>query len=138
MDNHGSDTLRQLATDWPFFNRLIADVETALAIADMSIAKHYSELADPELHERFFRLISAEFDRSVEAIIELREQKILLERNNTLRRSIRLRNPYVDPMSLLQIELLRRWRTGNQTDETLLTALMASVNGISRGLQTSV
>ena len=138
MDSHGSATLRQLATDWPFFNRLIADVETALAIADMSIAKHYSELADPELHERFFGLINAEFDRSVAAILELREQKILLERNNTLRRSIRLRNPYVDPMSLLQIELLRRWRTDNHTDETLLTALMASVNGISRGLQTSV
>jgi phosphoenolpyruvate carboxylase len=60
----------------------------------------------------------------------------LLEKSDTLRRSIRLRNPYVDPMSLLQVELLRRWRSAGREDDTLLTALVASVNGIARGLQT--
>ncbi|MDP6151392.1 MAG: phosphoenolpyruvate carboxylase, partial [Gammaproteobacteria bacterium] len=70
-------------------------------------------------------------------ILNICEQKVLLENNNTLRRSIRLRNPYVDPMSLLQVELLQRWREGGCEDRSLLTALIASVNGISRGLQTS-
>jgi phosphoenolpyruvate carboxylase len=61
----------------------------------------------------------------------------LLERQATLRRSIRLRNPYIDPMSLLQVDLLRRWRDGDRTDEELFEALIASINGIARGLQDS-
>jgi phosphoenolpyruvate carboxylase len=60
---------------------------------------------------------------------------VLLERQNALRRSIRLRNPYVDPMNLLQVELLRRWRSGGCRDEDLYSALVASVNGIARGIQ---
>ncbi|MCL4792567.1 MAG: phosphoenolpyruvate carboxylase, partial [Gammaproteobacteria bacterium] len=69
------------------------------------------------------------------AVLRVKQQQVLLEKDNTLRRSIRLRNPYVDPMSLLQIDLLRRWRqTG---DEVLFKALTASVNGIARGLQDS-
>ena len=60
---------------------------------------------------------------------------MLLEHSNTLRRSIRLRNPYVDPMSVLQVDLLRRWRESG--DEALFHALIASVNGIARGLQDS-
>lgn len=138
IDEHGVDTLRELLRNWPFFTRLINDVETALAITDPGIASHYSELAGNELHEKFFPAIHAEFEHSVEFILLLREQKILLENNDTLRRSIRLRNPYVDPMSLLQVELLDRWRSGDRQDAVLLNALLASVNGISRGLQTSV
>jgi len=132
------DTLRDMLRNWPFFRRLINDVETALSIADPGIARHYSELAGTELHEKFFPAIHSEFEHSVDSILLLREQKILLEKNDTLRRSIRLRNPYVDPMSLLQIELLDRWRSGGRADPILLNALIASVNGISRGLQTSV
>ena len=134
----GNDGLREMMTNWPFFNRLVSDVETALAIADPKIAAHYSELAGTELHEHFFPLINSEYDKSVATVLTLRGQDRLLEKNDTLRRSIRLRNPYVDPMSLLQVELLKRWRTGNREDDTLLTALVASVNGIARGLQTSV
>jgi phosphoenolpyruvate carboxylase len=138
ISEHGIDTLREMLRGWPFFRRLISDVETALAITDPGIAKHYSELAGEELHEKFFPAINAEFKHSVDSILLLREQKILLEKNDTLRRSIRLRNPYVDPMSLLQVELLRRWRSEGSEDAVLLNALLASVNGISRGLQTSV
>jgi phosphoenolpyruvate carboxylase len=134
---HGEATLREMVEGWPFFRRLINDVEIALAIADPSIAEHYSELAGTELHQRFFPDIHAEFDLSVATLLRLHDNRSLLENNLTLRRSIRLRNPYVDPMSLLQVELLRRWRDSDRQDETLLTALVASVNGISRGLQTS-
>jgi phosphoenolpyruvate carboxylase len=134
---HGEDTLREMVAGWPFFRRLINDVETALAITDPGIAEHYSLLAGEELHKRFFPEIHAEYDRSVAAILMLRKSTVLLEKNTTLRRSIRLRNPYVDPMSLLQVELLRRWREGGRNDERLIRALVASVNGISRGLQNS-
>jgi len=59
----------------------------------------------------------------------------LLDDQRTLQRNIRLRNPYVDPLHMLQIDLLRRWRRGDRRDEDLLKALMASVNGISLGVQ---
>ncbi|TDJ42356.1 MAG: phosphoenolpyruvate carboxylase [Gammaproteobacteria bacterium] len=138
ISTHGIATLRNMMTNWPFFRRLVTDVETALAIADPGIAHYYSQLAGEELHHKFFPGIRAEFEQSVDSVLLLREQNILLENNDTLRRSIRLRNPYVDPMSLLQVELLSRWRSADREDEVLLTALLASVNGISRGLQTSV
>ncbi len=134
---YDEEILREMVNSWPFFRRLVSDVEISLAIADPGIATHYSLLAGEELHARFFPAIHAEFDRSVSAILTLRQNKVLLGNNTTLRRSIRLRNPYVDPMSLLQVELLRRWRAAGRDDERLLTALVASVNGISRGLQTS-
>ena len=134
---NGEDTLREMIAGWPFFRRLINDVEIALAIADPSIAQHYSLLAGETLHNKFFPDIQDEFERSVAVVLRLRGTHSLLENNVTLRRSIRLRNPYVDPMSLLQVELLRRWRDSDRQDEAVLTALVASVNGISRGLQTS-
>lgn len=133
----GTEEMRRMLDQWPFFRRLIDDVEVALAIADPGIARHYSQLAGEKLHERYFPVIEAEYARCVEALLDLRRQKTLLESNNTLRRSIRLRNPYVDPMSLLQVSLLRRWRDDGRPDGKLFTALRASVNGISRGLQTS-
>ena len=90
-----------------------------------------------KLHKDFFPLIRTEFDLSVEQVLTIKNQKVLLENQNTLRRSIRLRNPYVDPMSLLQVDLLRRWRDGGRQDEGLFSALLASINGIARGLQDS-
>ena len=133
----GEQPVRQMLEQWPFFRRLIDDIEIAVAIADLGIAEHYSRLAGAELHQRYFPTISAEHQRTVETLLTLRQQNVLLEANNTLRRSIRLRNPYVDPMSLLQASLLERWRAGGSQDDSLLTALRASVNGISRGLQTT-
>ena len=78
-----------------------------------------------------------EFDLSVEQILTIKQQQVLLERQATLRRSIRLRNPYIDPMSLLQVDLLHRWRESGREDEDLFAALIASINGIARGLQDS-
>ena len=133
---HSIDTIRTMTKEWPFFRRLIDDVEVALAIADMDIAALYSQLADNRLHKYFFPIIKLEYERTVEAVLAIRNQQVLLESNKTLSRSILLRNPYVDPMSLLQVELLGRWRDGRRQDKKLQTALLDSVNGISRGLQT--
>jgi len=137
IEQHGVNMLRDMISLWPFFGRLVTDVETALAIADLGIASQYSLLAGNDLHQQFFPAIESEYQRAIATILDVRGNSLLLANNNTLRRSIRLRNPYVDPMSLLQIELLRRWRLGNRSDDALLTALIASVNGIARGLQTS-
>ena len=134
VNTHGSDILIEMNQKWPFFRRLLADAETSLAITDLRVARNYSKLAG-ELHEEFFPLIEAEFSRSVATVLQAKQQNELLETNATLQRLIRLRNPYVDPMSLLQVELLRRWRSTDRQDPQLLSALLASVNGISRGLQ---
>lgn len=133
----GIEEMRRMLEQWPFFRRLIDDVEVAIAIADPGIASHYSQLAGEKLHNKYFPVIEAEYARCVKALLTLRQQESLLESNDTLRRSIKLRNPYVDPMSLLQVTLLRRWREAGKPEGKLLTALRASVNGISRGLQTS-
>jgi phosphoenolpyruvate carboxylase len=134
LERFGEPTLQAMHGGWYFFRTLVADVETALAKSDLSIAARYSRLGG-ELHDRFFQRIQEEFDSTAGAVLRIKRQAVLLEKDNTLRRSIRLRNPYVDPMSILQVELLRRWReTG---EEALFEALIASVNGIARGLQDS-
>jgi phosphoenolpyruvate carboxylase len=134
LERFGEPTLQAMHDGWYFFRTLVADVETALAKSDLSIAARYSRLGG-ELHDRFFQRIQEEFDSTAGAVLRIKRQAVLLEKDNTLRRSIRLRNPYVDPMSILQVELLRRWReTG---EEALFEALIASVNGIARGLQDS-
>lgn len=134
LEQFGEETLQSMHDGWYFFRTLVADVETALAKSDLSVAERYSALGG-ELHEQFFGRIRDEFELTTTAVLRVKQQQVLLERDNTLRRSIRLRNPYVDPMSILQVDLLRRWReTG---DEALFKALIASVNGIARGLQDS-
>ncbi len=83
----------------------------------------------------FFPAIHSEHDRCVELVLQITGQTKLLEKEDTLRRAIRLRNPYVDPMSLLQVDLLKRWREGDRTDDSVLQALMVSINGIAHGMQ---
>ena len=133
VDTYGADPLIEMNCSWAFFQRMLEDAETALAIADLGIARRYSSLAG-KLHDLYFPLIETEFNRSVSTLLAVKQQKELLKFNSTLRRSIRLRNPYVDPMSLLQVDLLQRWRAADRDDEQLLNALLASVNGIARGL----
>jgi phosphoenolpyruvate carboxylase len=82
-----------------------------------------------------FDLVEEEFGRTVDSILEIRQTDTLLASEPTLRRSIRLRNPYVDPMNVLQVDLLGRWRAEGRPDGPLLNALLATVNGIARGLQ---
>jgi phosphoenolpyruvate carboxylase len=105
-----------------------------LAKADLGVAKLYSELSG-DLHEKFFPLIKQEYDLTQDLILEYSEHETLLEGDVTLQRAIMLRNPYVDPMSLMQVDLLRRWRESNYEDQPLFNALLASVNGIAQGLQ---
>jgi phosphoenolpyruvate carboxylase len=133
---HGAATLAELVRDWPFLRTLIDDVEMVLGVADFSIAARYARLAGA-IGERYFPLLRAEFDRTATHVLALKQERALLDADPALQRSIRVRNPYVDPMSLLQIDLLERWRAAGRPDDDLFRALMASVRGIAQGLQST-
>jgi phosphoenolpyruvate carboxylase len=127
--------LKEMMHRFPLFNDLIRNVEIGMAKADLTIARLYAELVrDAERRERVFAMIVEEFERTRRMILWVSDQKRLLETNRVLARSIRLRNPYVDPMSLIQVELLRRKRAGEESDE-LNYALAATINGIAAGLR---
>ncbi|WP_250627424.1 phosphoenolpyruvate carboxylase [Pinirhizobacter soli] len=130
----GEEALKQMAADWPFFRSMLADVEMVLAKADLDIAEAFSKLSG-DLHDTFFGMIRSEFERTLLWVLKLRGAPGLLHDEPRLAVSIRLRNPYVDPMSVLQVDLLRRWREAGSKEDDLLGALVACVNGVSQGLQ---
>ncbi|MDZ7645352.1 MAG: phosphoenolpyruvate carboxylase [Woeseiaceae bacterium] len=125
---------RDMFREWYFMRALTADVEMVLAKADLGIAEIYSRLAG-DLHDEFFPVIRREFELTRDLILTYSDHQELLEGDVTLQRAIMLRNPYVDPMSLMQVDLLDRWRRSDYEDEALFEALLASVNGIAQGLQ---
>ncbi|MGJ4802967.1 phosphoenolpyruvate carboxylase [Luteimonas sp. SDU82] len=134
VQRYGQDAMTEMARDWPFFAAVLDDVEMLLAKSDLAIFERYSRLAGP-LHEEFHPGIAEEFLRTCDAILMLKQRDAILADDYRLRLSIRLRNPYVDPLSLLQVELLQRWREGGRQDDDLLRALVSTVNGISAGIQ---
>ncbi|AOH35582.1 phosphoenolpyruvate carboxylase [Luteimonas sp. JM171] len=134
IEEHGLDAMAEMARDWPFFSALLDDVEMLLAKSDLDIFERYSRLAG-DAHEAFFPGIAEEFKRTRDTILAIKREDELLANDYRLRMSIRLRNPYVDPISLLQVELLRRWRAEGSRDDELLRALFATVNGIAAGVQ---
>ena len=134
VQDFGAEAMGEMARDWPFFSNLLDDVEMVLAKCDLDIAEAFSALAGP-LHEPFFGLIRAEFVRTRQHLLQLKGSAHLLQNEPRLAASIRLRNPYIDPMSLLQVDLLQRWRAANSADDSLLSALVACVNGVAQGLQ---
>jgi len=130
----GLEALQEMYAGWPFFQAILDDVERTLAKADLTIARHYDGLtrgATPQ----YFHKIEREHQRSMQHLLAIKQQEALLDEYPALQKSIRLRNPYVDPISLLQVDLLRQWRQGGRESESLKEALMASVNGIAEALQ---
>lgn len=134
IEAHGIQAIRDAARDWPFLATFLADVEMVLAKSDMDIAARYSELAG-DVGARLFPTLREEHTRCIEAILHVGQAKELLERDPTLQRSIRLRNPYIDPMSFVQIDFLERWRAGDRQDKDLERVLAQTVRGIARGLR---
>jgi phosphoenolpyruvate carboxylase len=120
--------------DFALFSDLVRNVELGMAKADLNIARVYSGLVkNAALRTRVFDMLKDEFLRSRQAILRVVGQRELLAGNRVLLRSIRLRNPYVDPMSLIQVELLRRKQRGEDTAK-LDYPLGATINGIAAGL----
>ena len=129
-----------MARGFPLFIDIIRNVEVGLAKADFSIARLYASLvADEGIRDRVFSTLHAEFELTTRMVLAILGQSSLLATNKVLERSIRLRNPYVDPMSLIQVELLRRKRTaqaaGASPSAELDRAITATINGISAGLR---
>lgn len=127
------DVLRSLYAEWPFFRALVENLEMSLAKSSMGIAERYLELVDDgSLADRVFGTLREEHDRAHQLVLEIVEARELLDRHPVLQQSIRLRNPYVDPMNAIQVELLRRHRAG---DEEALRPLLRSIAGIAAALR---
>ncbi|MFN0052444.1 MAG: phosphoenolpyruvate carboxylase [Planctomycetales bacterium] len=130
------DVLTVMYAQWPFWQTLIDNAQMILAKADMTIARLYADLVeDASVGDRIFGEISAEYDRTVEAIGLITGQGALLDNMPILKRSIARRNPYIDPLSFIQLVLLKRLRTEPEPPQELLTAVLESINGIASGLK---
>ena len=136
LERPGSlELLREMAREFPLFIDLLRNVEMALGKVDLSTARLYSSLVDDAgLRARVYAALEEEFHRSVRAVLAITAQAELLEGNKVLARSIKLRNPYVDPMHLIQVDMLCRKRAGGDTPE-VNRAIAATISGIAAGLR---
>lgn len=130
----GPAMLPEMHAHWHYFENLVDDVELAVARVDLDIAAFYDGLVDPQFG-RFIAVLRREHELAREFVLKLKGSARLLDAEPTLQRSIKLRNPYLDPMHLMQVDLLKRWRQRKRDDGELFAALVASVNGIAQGLQ---
>jgi phosphoenolpyruvate carboxylase len=128
--------LRMMYEGFPFFRILITNIERTLATVDLAIFRQYSDalVSDEALRTTFQALIAAEYERTISAVLEITQKKELIA-GDQLAQSIALRNPYVDPISFLQVRLLREYRS--KPDAALLDAIRLSINGIASGLRVS-
>ncbi len=137
IESGGFERLRAMAASFPFFASLLGKLERGLATADLSIFELYAEnlVDDPALRRDFVDRIRTEFEASQRALLAVLGHDRLLVNDANLERSILLRNPFVDPMSYLQVRLLREFRAGAQGDETVRDAIRLTINGIAAGLR---
>ena len=136
VEELGLEVARSSYNEWNFFTTLIDDLEASLSRADLDIAAAYEDLA--EGRQRHFGVkLREEFALVVEQVLAIKQMKSLLDRDQTMQRSIELRNPYVDPVNLLQVDLLRRWRDTGRQDRDLFESLLACIAGIAEGLQST-
>ncbi|HSN71302.1 MAG TPA: phosphoenolpyruvate carboxylase, partial [Steroidobacteraceae bacterium] len=133
---HGEELVSEMYAKWYFFESLVDDIELMVAKADPGIADFYDGLADDGL-QRFADDLRAEYELTRTHVQKLKGCARLLDGDPTLQRSIRLRSPYIDPIHMMQVDLLSRWRAGDREDAALYEALVASVNGIAQGMQGS-
>lgn len=127
--------LQKMYQDWPFFRTLLSNMDMALAKSDLALASRYGELVeDAKLRKRIFSAIEDEWHKTVHALNLLTGDKVRLARNPALARSIRHRFPYIDPLHHLQIELVRRYRSGKH-DERVQRGIHIAINGIAAGLR---
>ena len=134
---NGLDTLRRMYRRWPFFRTLLSNMDMVLSKTDLGIASRYAELVnDAALRDAVFGRIRAEWELTRKHLLSIEEQDDFLADNPLLKRSIRNRFPYMDPLNHLQVELLRRYRTGD-SDERVRRGIHLSINGVAAGLRNS-
>jgi phosphoenolpyruvate carboxylase len=135
----GKQLLRTLHAEWPFFQTLIDNAQLTMRKADMGIAELYAGLVeDKVIRARIFGILMTEFTRTENAILAITGQRQLLASEPVLLKSVQLRNPYIDPLNYLQVEMIRRLRAGELTkaeDEATRAVVELTINGISGGLK---
>lgn len=135
IESFGLQHLQEMEREWPFFAATLANAELVLAKADLSVAARYVELVEPDdLRDRIWSRIREEYERTCNAVLHITSQQRLLDREAVIQTSIDRRNPYVDPLSFVQVELLKRLRNGGDPS-ALLRPVLLSVNGIAGALK---
>jgi phosphoenolpyruvate carboxylase len=143
LDKHGETgkvRLQEMYREWGFFRTLLSNMDMVLAKTDIAIAERYAGLVtDEALREAIFPRIKAEWQATIEALLAITGQRELLEDNPLLKRSMQNRFPYLDPLNHLQVELLRRHRSGPplSDDERVQRGIHLTINGVSAGLRNS-
>jgi phosphoenolpyruvate carboxylase len=144
LDKGRLEQLQDMYREWPFFQTTLDNAQQSLTKADIGIASVYATLVEDEaVRERVFAIIKAEYERTSRAILEIVAQDELLNNEPTLQRSIRLRNPYVDPLNYIQVEMIRRLRSHAKTTDAsesaeeadLRRVIELTINGVSAGLR---
>ena len=135
-DPNALSTLQEMYKNWPFWSTLIDNAQMILTKADMTIARLYADLvSDPSVAHKVFSEISAEYDRTSNLVCQITGQTHMLENMPILQNSILRRNPYVDPLSFIQLVLLARLRGGSEPVEEIRAGVLESINGVASGLK---
>lgn len=128
--------LQQMYENWPFFRSIIDNLQMALMKADITTAKEYLSLVeDQKIAERIFSNILEEYERTKAILLEITGDNELLDNTPNIKDSVYRRNPYVDPLNFLQVELIKELRNKNEPSEELLTEVLLTISGISAGLR---
>jgi phosphoenolpyruvate carboxylase len=140
LSKHPAAVNREMYEQWPFFRALLDNAEMSLLKADMNIAALYSQLAPGQTSaQQIFDRVRAEYDRTVEAVLRATDHANLMDSDPIIQRSIQLRNPYVDPLNYLQVDMLRRLRALPDQEsaeaEALREVIVVTINGIASGLR---
>ena len=131
---HG-DELAEMARSWPFFRDVLSNVEMVLAKTDLTIAAQYVRHLVPDEHQVVLDLIRDEHERTTQEVLAVLGTDRLLAHNPSLARTLAVRDTYLQPLQMLQVDLLQRWRDASNPDTTLQRALLLTINGIANGLR---
>lgn len=130
------ETLKEMYQDWPFFRSTIDNLQMALMKADLKTAKEYADLVeDPLIGDRIFEDIVEEYNKTKSVLLEITGDEELLDQTPNIKDSVRLRNPYVDPLNFIQVHLIKELRSLKEVDTQLVVQVLHTINGIAAGLR---
>ncbi|MBT2755350.1 phosphoenolpyruvate carboxylase [Mesobacillus foraminis] len=128
--------LQDMYKEWPFFRSTIDNLQMALMKADLTTAKEYSQLvSDQEIGQRIFSNIVEEYNRTKHVLLQIAEDEELLDHTPNIKDSVHRRNPYVDPLNFIQVELIKELRKVEEPDEELVTQVLLTISGVAAGLR---
>ena len=139
-DGKGLPLLQRMHRDWGFFRTMLANMDMLLAKTDIALAERYAGLvSDAALRDAIFSRIRAEWQATIAALLAITGQSALLDSHPLLQRSLANRSPYLDPLNHLQVELLRRYRSGPpwSDDVRVKSGIHLTINGVAAGLRNS-